>query len=117
MRITSQFESGGSTKTVEIAKDEAKAIVDPSVSSAARNLALAHKLSGLIDRGLIADYTAAAKVLGVSQPRLTHLMSLTLLCPQIQESILCGTLAPADKKLRRLARLAEWQAQLGALAL
>jgi hypothetical protein len=65
---------------------------------------------------LVADYTAAAKLLGVSQPRLTHLMGLLLLAPTIQEAILAGTIAPGDKALRRLARVAEWREQLAMLA-
>jgi hypothetical protein len=89
---------------------------DPTVSPAARNLALAYHLDSLIERGLVADYTAAAKLLGVSQPRLTHLMSLMLLAPTIQEAILAGTIAPGDKHLRRLARVAEWREQLAMLA-
>jgi hypothetical protein len=89
---------------------------DPTTSSAARNLALAYHLDSLIERGLVADYTAAAKLLGVSQPRLTHLMSLMLLAPTIQEAILAGTIAPGDKALRRLARVAEWREQLALLA-
>jgi hypothetical protein len=86
------------------------------ISAAARNLALAYKLDDLIDRGLVADYSAAARLLGVSQPRLTHLMSLRLLAPTIQEAIVLGTLSPPDKKLRALARLGSWDAQLSALA-
>jgi len=86
-----------------------------TVPAAARNLALAHHLAQLIDKGLVADYTAAARLLGVSQPRLTHLMSLLLLAPQIQDAILAGTIVPADKKLRELARIAEWRGQLEAL--
>ncbi len=87
----------------------------PRNGGAARSLALAHKLQDLIARGLIADYTAAAKLLGVSQPRLTHLMSLTMLAPQLQEALLLGTLRLADKQLRRLARIASWREQLAAL--
>ena len=87
----------------------------PAVSCAAKNLALAHHLGRLIDRGLIADFTAAARMLGVSQPRLTHLMSLQMLAPTIQDAILFGTLAPPDKQLRRLARIADWQAQVAGL--
>lgn len=85
-------------------------------SGSARNLALAHKFNDLIERGLVADQTAAAKLLGVSQPRLTHLLSLTMLAPPIQDAILAGTIAPGDKQLRRLARIAEWREQLAALA-
>ncbi|MFN7591333.1 MAG: hypothetical protein ACK5UQ_22890 [Planctomycetota bacterium] len=89
---------------------------DPSVSHAARNLALAYRLDQLIQQGLLADYGAAAKLLGVSQPRLTHLMGLLLLAPQIQDAILAGTIAPGDKTLRRIARVADWREQLALLA-
>ncbi|MCC6782008.1 MAG: hypothetical protein IT457_04120 [Planctomycetes bacterium] len=84
---------------------------DATVTPAARNLALAHYLSRMVERGLIADYTQAARMLGVSQPRVTHLMSLLLLSPAIQEEILFGRIAPGDKELRRMARVAEWREQ------
>lgn len=108
MKLRAKFES-----TPKAPPPKPKA--DNATSSAARNLALAHHLAQLIDKGLIADYTAAARLLGVSQPRLTHLMSLLLLAPQIQDAILAGTIAPADKKLRELARIAEWREQLSTL--
>ena len=114
MKLRAKFESGSSA-TAKPTKESDKPPTDPSVSPAARNLALAHHLDRMIDRGLIADYTAAARLLGVSQPRLTHLMSLLLLAPTIQEAIVAGTLAPADKRLRRLARLAEWREQIAEL--
>ena len=72
---------------------------------------MAHHVARLIDREVVADYTAAARMLGVSQPRMTHLMSLLLLAPSIQEGILLGQIAPKDKELRRLARVPEWTAQ------
>lgn len=87
----------------------------PRTGGPARSLALAYKLQDLIERGLLADYTAAAKLLGVSQPRLTHLMSLTMLAPTVQEALLLGTLRLGDKQLRRLARIASWREQLAAL--
>ena len=89
---------------------------DDSVSPAARNLALAYRLDAMIANGLLADYTAAARLLGVSQVRVTHLMSMLLLAPTIQDAILAGTLAPGDKDLRRLARIADWTEQLAQVA-
>lgn len=109
MKLRAKFESGPVAEPLKPTTDE-------SISPAARNLALAHRLANLIDQGLVADYTAAAKLLGVSQPRLTHLMGLLLLAPQIQEAILAGTTAPGDKVLRRLARVAEWREQLAMVA-
>ena len=50
-------------------------------------------------------------MLGVSQPKVTHLMSLLLFAPTIQEAILTEKLTPKDKELRELARLQEWRAQ------
>jgi len=113
MKLTATFTNNSAT--AEPVTKATKAPIDPSVSSAGRNLAMAYKLDQLIARGLIADYTAAARLLGVSQPRLTHLMSLLLLAPTIQEAILAGTLAPGDKELRRLAQIGEWQEQLAAV--
>ena len=84
---------------------------DPTVTPAARNLALAHYIGRMVERGLIVDYTQAARMLGVSQPRITHLLSLLLLSPAIQEEILFGRIAPGDKELRRMARVAEWALQ------
>jgi hypothetical protein len=83
---------------------------------AARNLALAHYLDRMIERGLVADFTAAARMLGVSQPRLTHLMGLLLLAPEIQAAVLLGEMEFGDKELRALTRIAAWSEQLEALA-
>lgn len=78
MKLTAKFENSPATKS-QPDPTPAKATGGMDASPAARNLALAYHLDGLIERGLLADYSAAAKVLGVSQPRLTHLMSLLLL--------------------------------------
>lgn len=42
-------------------------------------------------------------------------MSQLLLAPTIQEAILEGTIAPGDKQLGRLARVAEWREQIAML--
>ena len=111
MKLRAKFEP-----TAIAAPVKPNAPTDKTVSSAAKNLALAYYLEQLVARGAIADFTAAAKLLGVSQPRLTHLMSLRLLAPVIQEAILAGTVAPPDKKLRRLARIAAWSEQCEAFS-
>ncbi len=95
MRLKAKFEGNGSPATATKKATENQTHTAPS--AAARNLALAHHIERLIDRGLIADYTQAARMLGVSQPRMTHLMGLLLLAPAIQEAILLGEMAPRDK--------------------
>lgn len=110
MRLTAKFEGNGRPAPAAAAKqlsDKTRA----APSAAARNLAMAHHIERLIDRELIADYTQAARMLGVSQPRMTHIMGLLLLSPAIQEAILMGEIAPKDKDLREVARIADWKQQ------
>lgn len=116
MRISANFSPPVAPTTQEPTRAPKRSAGDPSVSPAARNLALAHRIAELIEQGLIADYTAAARLLCVSQPRVTHLMGTLLLAPQIQSAILAGTIAPSDKQLRQLARTADWSQQLDLLA-
>lgn len=108
MKLTAKFESNGGPAAATTVSEKQ---TPGAPSSAARNLALAHHIERLIERGLIADYTQAARMLGVSQPRLTHLMGLLLLAPAIQEAILLGEVMPKDKQLRQMARVAEWDVQ------
>ena len=117
MKLIAKFESTNQESAAEAVGPE-RGLARPKaddVPPAARNLALAHRLAQMIETGLIADYTAAAKLIGVSQPRLTHLMALTLLAPQIQEAILLGTVKLGDKQLRALARIPDWREQLASM--
>jgi len=86
---------------------------ETKVSPAPRKLALAHYIDRLIERGVIVDYTQAARMLGVSQARMSHVMGLLLLSPAMQEAILLGEIKQTDKALRRLTRVAEWAKQAG----
>lgn len=106
MRITAKFENVPTP-----AKPAPKPEAASGPSPAARNLALAHYIDRLIERGIIADYTQAARMLGVSQARMTHVMGLLLLSPAVQEAILLGVLVTKDKALRELARVTSWDAQ------
>ena len=83
-----------------------------------RLLALAHHLQGLIDKGLVADYAGIARQFNLSRARLTQIMNLTLLAPQIQEEILLeinndlfrGYLNEQD--LRVVLKTSNWEEQL-----
>ncbi len=111
MNIKVKFDDGESTPK--------KAATQPAAdepSCAAKNLALAYKIDDMIERGMIVDYSAAARLLQVSQPRLCHVMALRLLCPDIQQAILLGELAFGDKELRALARIADWNEQKAEVA-
>lgn len=57
-------------------------------SRAAQMLAQAHEMQALIDRGEVPDRTALAMQLGFTRARVTQLLHLLLLAPDIQEDIL-----------------------------
>lgn len=70
-----------------------------------------------VEDGEVRDFSAAARRLGVSQARVSMLVTLTFLAPDIQAAVLLGT-GPrlSFKRLLRLARMARWEAQHAALA-
>lgn len=76
-------------------------------------LALAHQIQRAIDRGELADQAAAARRLGLTRARLTQLLDLTLLAPDVQEKILSmesieGSEPLAERAFRPLARAGSW---------
>ena len=82
----------------------------------ARLLALAHSVERLIADGTYRDYSDAACALGVTKARLTQIVNLTLLAPEIQEEILfLGTKGKFqvvnERALRWVARTVEWGEQ------
>jgi hypothetical protein len=62
--------------------------VEGRVPRVARLMALAIKINGLIASRAIADQTEAAQVGHVTRARMTQIMNLLLLAPDIQEAIL-----------------------------
>ena len=81
------------------------------VSRAARQLALAHHIERLVEVGELTGYAEAARVLGLTRARLTQIMNLLLLAPEIQEAIVSGNLVESERSMRGVVLEAEWQAQ------
>ena len=82
----------------------------------ARLLAMAHKLQRLIDEGKVEDRAALARQLGVTRARITQILDLTLLAPDIQEEILFrqavdGVEPLSDRTLRTVFRFEVWTRQ------
>ena len=75
-------------------------------------LALAHYIERQIDEGAISDYAAAARALGLTRARITQVMNLLLLAPEIQGRILRRELALTERALRRVVGEPEWEGQL-----
>ena len=67
-----------------------------------------------IDAGAIPDYAAAA--LGVTRARLSQVMSLLLLAPEIQARIAVGEIVVSERDLRRVTAEPEWPKQVGLIA-
>jgi hypothetical protein len=86
------------------------------VPRVARLMALAIKFQDMIDRREIRDYAELARLGYVSRARVTQIMNLLNLAPQIQEEILL--LPPAfgrgpitERHLRRLNLMINWSEQ------
>ena len=58
------------------------------VPRVARLMALALKFEGLVRSGAVTDYAELARLGHVTRARLTQIMNLTLLAPDIQEALL-----------------------------
>lgn len=70
----------------------------------ARQLALAHALQHRVDSGEFADYATMARALGFTRARVTQLMDMLLLAPDIQTEILFLEVPPGEQPIseRRL---------------
>ena len=78
-------------------------------------LALAHYYHKLMDDGVVKNCAEIAKLTGVSRARLTQIMNLTLLAPDIQEKILNLSEtngAKTERRIRKIAGITLWQDQL-----
>lgn len=82
-----------------------------------RLMALAIHFDGLIRRGLVRDYADLARLGGVSRARITQIMDLLNLAPEIQEGILFlqRTVQPTDavteRDLRPITSELDWSRQ------
>jgi hypothetical protein len=87
----------------------------------AQQLALAHHLQAAIDRGDVADRAAVARKLGLTRARVTQLLDVTLLAPEIQEAVLAmlaidGVEPLAERQLRVVVAAGTWPQQRAAWA-
>jgi len=86
----------------------------------ARTLALAHIFRDLIDAGVVRDQAELAAVTGFTRARITQMLDLTLLAPDIQERLLVATLsvgqaAVPERALRAATRCILWNDQRASL--
>ena len=77
----------------------------------ARRLALAHRIEAMVQRGAFDGYADAARRMGLTPARVTQIVDLVLLAPDIQAAVLLGLVEPRDRHLRAVGRHALWTDQ------
>jgi len=88
------------------------------VPRVARLLALAYRIDAMVRAGELRDLAHAARVMGLTRARVTQVMNLLLLAPEIQEAILemppvtKGRDTITERTLRRIVAEAEWHRQI-----
>lgn len=87
----------------------------------AKMLALAHHLSAAIEQGAVADQATVARRLGLTRARITQLLDLTLLAPDVQEQVLeleavDGREPLRERRLRAVVAAGTWPQQRAAWA-
>jgi hypothetical protein len=88
------------------------------VARAARQLALAHAIERRVRAGELDDLAHAARVFGLTRARVTQIVNLTLLAPEIQEELLAmppvtrGRDPITERRLRAIVAEPAWERQL-----
>lgn len=78
----------------------------------ALQLALAYRIQGAIEAGEIKDQAEAARLLGLTRARVSQLLNLTLLAPDIQERLLDVDVGDrSERALRSVSGIEAWSGQ------
>jgi hypothetical protein len=93
----------------------------PRPAEVARMLALAHHLADALERGTFESRIDVARRLGVVDSRITQILSLCHLAPDIQEDVVFfevtgGAELFTETELRKVSRLLDWDEQRRAYA-
>lgn len=92
--------------------------VGPRIPRISRLMALAIKMQGMVDRGEVRDNAELARLAQVSRARMTQIMNLNLLSPQLQERLLFfepvegGRDTVTLKGLQRVCLEVNWKRQV-----
>ena len=97
--------------------DQPKAERTGKLPRITRLMALAIKFDGLIREGIVRDYADLARLGHVTRARLTQIMNLLLLAPDIQEQILflpktmSGRDPISERCIRKITAIVRWDRQ------
>lgn len=105
------------TRAIVTASEAAEATPSGRVPRISRLMALAIHFDRLIREGKVRDQSELARLSHVTQPRLTQIMNLNHLAPEIQEELLhlppatCGRERMHEKRLRLITCECSWSRQ------
>jgi len=106
-------------RRVEAATPTAVEVEPGRISRISRLMAVAIRLERMLRTGEVANLTELARLGHVTQPRMSQILNLTLLAPDIQEELLflpsmtSGKAAVHEKMLRPIAAETDWAQQKG----
>jgi len=87
----------------------------PRIPRVTRLMALAIKFQDMVDRGDVRDYADLARLGYVTRARITQIMNLLNLAPDIQEELLATNpvMSPAasERKIRQVVSAVDWHEQ------
>jgi hypothetical protein len=91
---------------------EARPAASPRTPRVTRLMALAVKYQGLVEVGEFRDYADIARLGYVTRARMTQIMNLSNLAPDIQERLLFPVgFLPPERRLRKLVGQVDWDEQ------
>ncbi len=112
-----QFTLGQRTRTIERRTSSTAPTVataatkPPSVSQVARALALSMYFEDVLDRGEAKDYADLARLACLSRERVSQIVKLRFLSPEIYKSIATGVVKISERRARRIAGEPDWRVQ------
>ena len=101
-------------------KDDTPDVEPGNIPRVARLMALAIHFEGMLRRGDVPDYTTVARLGHVTRARISQIMDLLYLAPDIQEEVLLlprtqnGRDPITEHEVRPIVRLLDWEQQRAA---
>ena len=114
LSVEYKVDFGNGKKNIRAEKKPPAKPVNPNnkLPHITRLLALAHHLQDLLDQGVVQDYADIARLSGITRARVSQIMNLTLLAPQIQEELLFIENSKVSKRIiKKVLKEVNWKEQ------
>jgi hypothetical protein len=115
--VTKPFHYRTGQATRKVMREGEQKDVPERIPRITRLMALAIRIQELVDKGDVTDYAEMARHSQVTRARMTQIMDLLLLAPDIQAKILnlprttSGRDPVSEKRLRSIAAIPDWGKQ------